>query len=465
LNNNTKSNDLGDVEYAYEIRKQLLVFSNILQNVYSTLAATKSSVACYIILLEKTELFISFPLDYYVKNNYLSIFTNYTINPPWCLDSKGKPFMVYKFRCRDIYVNLKKAQAGIFDNNKDSLKDRTIYISNSYNQFGIDVNPTKIFSMGIQFDDPISGGLGYFFADIYQEDLIYAFDNFNSKLSGYYLITSVGFNNVFYFPQMTYAIATPTENIFRWNRKFYLKEKTYFMNNIQKIMTSNYNNYLNQNTNSLFDEIKVDGEDISSQFFNFNGQKFYYAIYPVFLENMNNKKEHILSIVYLYNNKLYYDNLESYQSNTSIKIVLEVIIFTVFGSGLLYLVVLTFNTLAKYIVIPIKNVNYMLKGIHIGGENRLEYLDFLKKRQNDNLEKLEKLYYKANEKTNRNENNDDADNNILKEEKKVQDKNNNLLNKTFTLQEEIALIKKNNSEYLEQENPFVRYAYLIKEIL
>jgi hypothetical protein len=105
----------------------------------------------------------------------------------------------------------------------------------------------------------------------------------------------------------------------------------------------------------------------------------------------------------------------------------------------------------------------MLKGIHIGGENRLEYLDFLKKRQNDNLEKLEKLYYKANGKTNRNENNDDADNNILKEAKKVQDKNNNFLNKTFTLQEEIALIKKNNSEYLEQENKIINEMEFIGE--
>ena len=52
------------------------------------------------------------------------------------------------------------------------------------------------------------------------------------------------------------------------------------------------------------------------------------------------------------------------------KIILEILLFTIFGSALLYLVVLTFNTLAKYIVIPIKNVNYMLKGIHIGGENR-----------------------------------------------------------------------------------------------
>ena len=33
----------------------------------------------------------------------------------------------------------------------------------------------------------------------------------------------------------------------------------------------------------------------------------------------------------------------------------------------------------------------MLKGIHKGGESRLEYLKFLKKRQDENLEKLEKI--------------------------------------------------------------------------
>ena len=419
IDNKIKLNDLDNVENGNEIRKQIIVFSNILQNVYSSLAATKSSVGCYILYFEKTELFISFPIDYYVKNNYLSIFTNFTINPPWCLDSNGKTFSIYKFKCRDYYVNIQKAKEGIFDNNKENLKDRSIFVSNSYKQFGFEVNSTTIFSFGIQFDDPISGGFGYFLADVYQDDLIFAFNNFNAKLSGYYLITSIGFNNVFYYPKMSYSMATPAENIFRWDRTFYLKEKTNFMSNIQNIITSNYNNYLNNNTNSLFDEIQINNIDASEQYFHFNGEKFYYAIYPVFLENIKNKKEHILSIVYLYNNQLYYNNFESYQSNISTKIPLVIITFTLFGVGLLYLVVLTFNTLAKYIVIPIKNVNYMLKGIHIGGENRLEYLDFLQKRLDDNLEKL---YYNRVGKKNRNENNDDADNNLLKEEKNEEDK-------------------------------------------
>ena len=40
----------------------------------------------------------------------------------------------------------------------------------------------------------------------------------------------------------------------------------------------------------------------------------------------------------------------------------------------------------------------MLKGINIGGEKREKYLDFLKTKQDENLEKLEKIYFLGNKK-------------------------------------------------------------------
>ena len=181
------------------------------------------------------------------------------------------------------------------------------------------------------------------------------------------------------------------------------------MHHIQKLLTLNYNKYINMDSESIFEEIKINGDNNSDQYFYFNGEKFYFSLFPIVLENFEGLKEHVLSIVYFYNNQLYYNSVLSYQSNTAIKIVLEIALFTIFGSGLLYLVVLTFNTLAKYIVIPIKNVNYMLKGIHIGGENRLEYLDFLKKRQDENLEKLEKI----GEKLIKNDLVDETDNQLI----------------------------------------------------
>ena len=50
----------------------------------------------------------------------------------------------------------------------------------------------------------------------------------------------------------------------------------------------------------------------------------------------------------------------------------------------------------------------MLKGINIGGNNRLEYLSFLKKKQDENIEILEKIYLnnKRNKKEKENESNE-----------------------------------------------------------
>ena len=118
------------------------------------------------------------------------------------------------------------------------------------------------------------------------------------------------------------------------------------------------------------------------------------------MENLDGKREHLFSLIYVYKEQLYIDEIENYNSSLPIQIILELILIVVFGFGLLYLVYLSFNILAKYIVIPIKTVSYMLKGINIGGENRLDYLDFLKKKQDDNLEKLEKMYLFAYNKDN-----------------------------------------------------------------
>ena len=421
---------------------QLIVYSNILQNVYSTLAATKSSVLSYFFIFEKTDIFIGFPLQYYYENNYIKEFQNFLNNPVWCCDKKGEVYAIYKFKCRDYYLNCLKANQGIFDYNYGEQNDkRTIFVTNSYKQLG-NTNAINVFNMCIKFTDPITNDTAYACADIHQDDLIFSFDNFNSKLVGYYLITAIGFNKVFYFPQSNDHSKTATENIFRWDRNFYLEEKTYFMTHIQKLITSNYYKILNESGGSIFDEIKLNGVNTSEQYFYFNGEKFYFSIYPIVLENINEIQEHILSIVYFYNNQLFYNRIKLYQSNTAIKIVLEIVLFTVFGSGLLYLVVLSFNTLAKYIVIPIKNVNYMLKGIHIGGENRLEYLDFLKKRQDENLERLEKI----GEKKIKNDINDEVDNHLLNND------NNDEKNNNKNLVTEAPLIENNNNIELENKN-------------
>ena len=89
----------------------------------------------------------------------------------------------------------------------------------------------------------------------------------------------------------------------------------------------------------------------------------------------------------------------------------------------------------------------MLKGIHIGGENRLEYLDYLKKRQNENLEKLEKIYYNISQNNIKKETNYEKDNNIVNKEPKNDEKKNDS-NNNYIISEETDFTKAN---FLEQE--------------
>ena len=201
-------------------------------------------------------------------------------------------------------------------------------------------------------------------------------DEINSFIKGYFLISNVGFNNVFYFPQSTSSGKIPVEYVFNWMEAYKLKEKRLFKNSINKIFSSNYNKYIINN--SMYDEVYVNGKNSSEQYFYINGEKFNYSIFPLILDNVKGYKEHVFSIIYIYNNEILLQDLNKYNTSAEIRIFLELLFFIIFGSSLLYIIYLTFNTLSKYIVIPIKNVNYMLKGI-ILNQNKTKVLKSLKK--------------------------------------------------------------------------------------
>ena len=86
---------------------------------------------------------------------------------------------------------------------------------------------------------------------------------------------------------------------------------------------------------NFFDEVYVNGENSSEQYFYLNGKKLNYSIYPLILENLNGEKEHVFSIIYIYNDELYFEDLNKYNSSMTYKIILELIFFIIFGSGLL----------------------------------------------------------------------------------------------------------------------------------
>ena len=449
-------------------KKQLISFSNMMQNLYSTLAAfpKDNSVYVYFFIFDQTDLFIAYPISYYKEYGYLNVYKDYKGNAFWCINEEGKVFDVYNAKCRNFYLNIQKAKSDKYDNNYSSKRNRTIFVTNFYKQLDYENSP-NVYTMCIQFIDPISNDNAYACSDISQEDLKSAFDNFNSNLKGYYFISGVGFNYVYFFPH-TYIPKTITENIFRWDFDYLMEEKAFFYNNIQKILTSNY---IDQIRNTLYEEVFVKGKNSSDQYFFLNNVKYKYSIFPIILENLYGQKEHVLSIIYIYNNDLFLSELISEEYSLATKLVLELILFIILSWGLLHIIILTFKILAKYIVIPIKNVNYMLKGINIGGENRLDFINYLKKKQDNNLEKLEKIYlledkYKDN--NNLNENNSLVENDDINSE--IQKENNNdeliLRNKDYNKKydEESSYIEKELNFY-DFNDEFLQYRPLEIELL
>ena len=431
INNENLTNDSD--EYS-----QLLAFSQIMRNVFNSFHSCNFTLSNFYFYFESTELFICYPLSVFIDNKFIINIANFSeSNQVWCANEEGEVYNIYKGRCRSFYTNIQNAKSDIFDYNYKDNKNRTIFVTEFYPQAG--ENEEIVFTMCIEFIDPISGKAAYGCADINQRDKFDYLEKTTYEMTGYFFINPVGFNKVFYFPQMDLdVVKTATENIFKWDSNFYLNEKIYFSNHIQKLMSSNYINYIKD---SLYEEIYINGNNSYEQYFSLNGEIFNFSIYPIILENIKGSKEHILNIIYIYNNKMFYDLLNT-DTNIAVKVFLEAIIFVVFGSGLLYLIVLSLNILSKYIVIPIKNVNYMLKGINIGGDNRLEYLEFLKKKQDENVELLEKMYI-IEDKKNKNENNkDENDNNALNN-----DNNNNLIDETKDQKDESPLI--NNDDKME----------------
>ena len=377
--------------------QQISIFSQLTKTLYSVYFSMNDILMDIYFLFEETNLMIAYPYIYFKNSGFMNEFKNYKNNPTWCTDEKGDIIDYYKFKCREFYNDIIKSKKDTYDVNIHEQPDRKIFVTPPYNQLGL-INGEVIFSICIEFYDTISKNNAYLCGDINSKKLFNSFDSFNEKLIGYFSITSIGFHKTFYFPQMSsngYG-KTLGEYIFRWDRNYYLEEKLDFMNIIEKNMTSNYYTYINkENINSdlinVFNEIYIDNSDGENQNFYFNGEKYNYCIFPIILEDYKTNFEHILSIIYLFKKKLYYQQMLNYQNGGTSKLILQLALFIFFGVVILYLIVLSFKILAKYIVIPIKNVQYMLEGINIGGEFRLEYLNNLKKKQEDNLEKLNKI--------------------------------------------------------------------------
>ena len=443
-----------------DVKQQLIAFSNIIQNMDATLETTKPSSYAFNFYFEKTELYASFPIIEECQFDFIYMLCEplYERNSFQCLDENGLYYPIYKYKCENTFKNMMKSKTNSFDNNYLSNQNKTIFITSyyDYNENNYKSEQIREFKMCIEFDDPITNGKAYACVDASYTDLINPFDELNSQISGYFFVSNVGYNNLFYFPKVTNSIKATTEMIYEWSINYKLYEKINFHENTRKIFSSNYLDYIGI---SPYDEIFINGKNSSGQIFYINGEEFKYSIYPVTFGNLQGKKEHVMSLIYIYKEETFLQEMDNYLSSISTKIILVLVIFIVFGYGLLYIIYLTIKALAKYIVIPIKNVNYMLKGINIGGKKRLEFLEYLKKKQDDNIEKLSNAFLYENKKDNEESNIDSIDkykNNyqdndyLINKEKDYSNKNNNEINKYSDYDK----ICDEESDYIEKEFNF-----------
>ena len=422
-------------------KKQLISFSHLVVNLDTIFRISSPETYSYFFYFEETELYITYPLA--LECNTFNVF--YLKKYPYserykCLDENGFFHTSYKLKCESFFQNMMKSKTKTFDNNYLSNQNRTIFINNF--NFTRNLDYYQEFSMCIQFEDPITNGKAYGCVSTIYSDLAEPLDNLNKNIKGYFFVSNIGLNNVFYYPNSYSTGKISSEYIFRWDSNYAVDEKQDFYNIIEKTFTSNYIEYIGD---IEFEEIFVNGKNSSTQYFYRDGELFNYSIYPITLSNINGKKEHIFSIIYIYDNNMLLGSLYQNFFSLAIKMILSVFIFLIFCLGLIYLIYLAINHLSKDIVIPIKNVNYMLKGINIGGENRLKYLDFLSKKQDESLEKLENMFLLRNNK-NKKGNNELINNNEIENLNEHFDKNINY-NKEYY----------EESRYIENENNFYNF--------
>ena len=451
-----------------DLYNQIYLFSLLTQSMYAEIHSLNGLITKFYFIFEDTNVFIAYPYRAYWDKGRISSFYNYTSNPSWCTDNYGDIINYYKFRCREYYNDIIKAKTSIFDNNVEDQKNRKIFITSPYTFFvGGD---TASFTMCIEFKYNLSNTNAYICVDIEGNSLFNTFNKINDKLIGYITISAVGFNKQFYFPNIISLGMGKTlgEYIFNFDIYYYLEEKIQFLNNVQKQITSNYlKNYnesiiddMDREPLDIFNEIYIDNENEGKdQFFYLDNELYEYSIYPIILENYESQKEHVLSIIYIFKESAFYEYLFDFEEDTYSQLALQLILFVFFGGILLYIIVLSFKILAKFIVIPIKNVHYMLEGINVGGEYRLEYLSDLKKKQEENLEKLNKINREISKKNKEKKENIISD--LTEENNNNNIKQNNI--KDFSNNKDIEFNDKTKSNLISKEDNKNKKSILVND--
>ena len=374
-------------ELAY---KQLSIVSQMIHSFYSIYTILNQTIDSFYIGFDNSDLLIYYPA---IENsNFIDSMKYFDSNLNFCSEEGGKVKTYFYYKCREWHLEYQNFFNDFKNQNKTYI---LIPPYNNINDDNYEYNPNSyIFTFCKRFIDPIQKKYynieSYIVmcVDSFPNQLFDILDEINNKFRGYFFVTSVGFIKPFYYPKIFKKIKNvPIYDFeFGWDDVFYLEEKMNFSSEISKVM---YKDYINELTDeiislstSFYNNLNQISINTEPNFYYKGGIKLNFSIYPILLNN-DDSFQHILSIIYVYNEDILYEHLYSYQSKFQKRLYLELILFIFFGFVLLAMVSLTMNSLARFIIIPIKHVQYMLRGINIGGENRLDYLNSMKFQKED----------------------------------------------------------------------------------
>ena len=385
--------DLSDQKLMSAQLKKLyftVMLNPLLKSIYQLHNKNQKLIQRLYVIFPESDLFYQYPQ--YKDQTYNSSYHN--DYKGWCINSNNQFPNLYYFKCESWYLDAKK----VFQ-----ITSNRISISYPHQLKSGELGLTVCLNSNIKNETSKEDVL--FCADLQLDDFGIKMERLNNELRGFFILTRINTNSLLFYTNQIYSIITDKDNTeFSFN-------DTYFLDEITKYNNSTYNMIkhfkISEIPSSINDYPKFKGN------YTKNGVTWVYSVYPVFLRDPDSKLLNLINIIYIQKDNLINNRLDEILSLDPDIIVAPIILFIVQGLILNLLSKYLVFSIAKNIVLPMKNIKKILD----------------KMNQNDefiNQDEIKPQITNSEEGKNDNTVNDDATNNNEYDETiQIQSKENN----------------------------------------
>ena len=384
--------DLSDQKLNTKLNKLYftVMLNPLLKSIYQLHNKNQKLIQRLYVIFPESDLFYQYPQ--YKDQTYNSSYHN--DYKGWCINSNNQFPNLYYFKCESWYLDAKK----VFQ-----ITSNRISISYPHQLKSGELGLTVCLNSNIEIENSKEDVL--FCADLQLDDFGIKMERLNNELRGFFILTRINTNSLLFYTNQIYSIITDKDNTeFSFNDTYFLDEITKY-NNSTSNMIKHFK--ISEIPSSINDYPKFKGN------YTKNGVTWVYSVYPVFLRDPDSKLLNLINIIYIQKDNLINNRLDEILSLDPDIIVAPIILFIVQGLILNLLSKYLVFSIAKNIVLPMKNIKKILD----------------KMNQNDefiNQDEIKPQITNSEEGKNDNTVNDDATNNNEYDETiQIQSKENN----------------------------------------